>query len=56
MRRLGTIISVAACAAALATGGQTASSDAFTLRGTVTYVVDGDTVHVEVNGRGERCG
>jgi micrococcal nuclease len=54
MRRLGTIITVATCAAALAGGAQTAHSGAFTLRGTVTYVVDGDTVHVEIAGRDER--
>ncbi|MEP7225496.1 MAG: thermonuclease family protein [Actinomycetota bacterium] len=42
------------CAAALAGAAQTASSGAFTLRGTVTYVVDGDTVHVAVAGRDEK--
>jgi micrococcal nuclease len=54
MRRLGTIIMFAACAAALAGAAQTARSGAFTLRGTVTYVVDGDTVHVQVAGREEK--
>jgi micrococcal nuclease len=54
MRRLSTIIVLAATAAALAGGAQTASSGAFRLRGTVTYVVDGDTVHVAVAGRDER--
>jgi len=54
MRRLSTIIVLAATAAALAGGAQTASSGAFKLRGTVTYVVDGDTVHVAVAGRDER--
>ena len=54
MRRLSTIIVLAATAAALAGSAQTASSGAFRLRGTVTYVVDGDTVHVAVAGRDER--
>jgi micrococcal nuclease len=54
MRRIGTIITVAACATALAGAAQTAGSPVFTLRGTVTYVVDGDTVHVDVAGRDER--
>jgi CBS domain-containing protein len=44
MRQVSTIIVLAATAAALAGGAQTASSGAFKLRGTVTYVVDGDTV------------
>jgi micrococcal nuclease len=54
MRRIGTIIMVAACAAALAGAAQTASSGTFTLRGTVTYVVDGDTIHVDVGSREEK--
>jgi micrococcal nuclease len=54
MRRIGTIIMVAACAAALAGAAQTASSGSFTLRGTVTYVVDGDTIHVDVGSREEK--
>jgi len=54
MRRLGTIITVVACAGALAGAAQTAQSGAFTLRGTVTYVVDGDTVHVQIAGRDEK--
>ena len=54
MRRFGTIITVATCAAALAGAAQTAQSGAFTLRGTVTRVVDGDTVHVDVSGRDEK--
>jgi micrococcal nuclease len=54
MRRLPTIILLVATAAALAGAAQTASSGAFKLRGTVTYVVDGDTVHVAVAGRDEK--
>jgi len=54
MRRIGAIIGVAGCAAALAGAVQTASSGGFRLSGTVTRVVDGDTVHVDVSGRDER--
>ena len=48
------IITVVACAAALAGAAQTAGPRAFTLLGTVTRVVDGDTVHVAVAGRDEK--
>ncbi len=54
MRRIGTIITVVAGAAALAGAAQTASSGTFTFHGTVTRVVDGDTVHVAVAGRDEK--
>lgn len=54
MRRLSTILLLVATAAALAGAAQTASSGAFKLRGTVTYVVDGDTVHFAVAGRDEK--
>ena len=55
MRRIWTIIvATAGAAAAVAASAQTASFGAFTLRGTVTYVVDGGTVHVEVAGREEK--
>src|SRR5205809_7719967 len=54
MRRLSMIIVLVATAAGLAGAAQTASSGAFKLRGTVTYVVDGDTVHVAVAGRDEK--
>jgi len=55
MRWLGVWAMVLVGAAALATAAGGARSGEFTLRGTVTYVVDGDTVHVRVSGgRDER--
>jgi micrococcal nuclease len=54
VRHLWTIILLAAVAAVLASAARTARSGAFTLRGTVTRVVDGDTVHVNVGGRDEK--
>jgi micrococcal nuclease len=54
MRRLSTIIVLVATAAGLAGAAQTASSGAFKLHGTVTYVVDGDTVHIAAAGRDEK--
>lgn len=54
MRRLWTIIVLVVTAAALAGAAQTANSGAFRLHGRVTYVVDGDTVHVAVAGREEK--
>jgi len=54
MRRLSTFIVLVATAAGLAGAAQTATSGAFKLRGTVTYVVDGDTVHVAAAGRDEK--
>ena len=54
MRRIGVLITLAGIAAALAAAGQAARSGAFTLRGTVTRVVDGDTVHVRIGSRDER--
>src|SRR5438876_10411040 len=54
MRRVWAIVGVLVGAAAFASGALTARSGAFTLRGTVTRVVDGDTVHVAVAGRDEK--
>ena len=55
MRRKGTIIAALAGAALLAGRARTATSEAFTLSGTVTRVVDGDTAHVLLaGGRNER--
>jgi micrococcal nuclease len=55
MRHFWTILAAVVVAATLAAAAQTASTGRFTLRGTVTYVVDGDTVDVRLtNGRTER--
>jgi micrococcal nuclease len=55
MRRISIILAAVAGAAALAATAHTASSGRFTLRGTVTHVVDGDTVDVQLtSGRVER--
>jgi len=55
MRRIWTLLVVLAIAAALATAAQTASTGRFTLHGTVSRVVDGDTVDVRLtSGRTER--
>jgi micrococcal nuclease len=55
MRRISTLLVVLAIAAALATAAQTANAGRFTLHGTVSRVVDGDTVDVRLtSGRTER--
>jgi micrococcal nuclease len=55
MRHFWIILAAFVCAATLAAAAQTASTGRFTLRGTVTYVVDGDTVDVRLtSGRTER--
>jgi micrococcal nuclease len=55
MPRIWTLLVVLAIAAALATAAQTASTGRFTLHGTVSRVVDGDTVDVRLTtGRTER--
>jgi micrococcal nuclease len=55
MRRIWIILAALLGAATLAATAQTAGSGRFALRGTVTYVVDGDTVDVRLtNGRTER--
>jgi micrococcal nuclease len=54
MRRVWIFLGIAVGAAALAAAARTAGSGGFTLRGTVTYVVDGDTVHVSVAGREDK--
>jgi micrococcal nuclease len=55
MRRISTLLAALGVAALLATAAQTANTGRFTLRGTVTYVVDGDTVDVRLtSGRTER--
>ncbi len=55
MRHFWTILAAVAVAATLAAAAQTANTGRFTLRGTVTYVVDGDTVDVRLtSGRTER--
>jgi micrococcal nuclease len=55
MRRISVLLAVLALAAALAGAAQTAGTGRFTLHGTVTYVVDGDTVDVRLRaGRTER--
>jgi endonuclease YncB( thermonuclease family) len=55
MRRISTLLVVLAIAAALATAAQTANTGRFTLRGTVSRVVDGDTVDVRLTSA-ERSG
>jgi micrococcal nuclease len=54
VRRVWVIVGVLIGAAALAAAARTAGSDAFTLRATVTSVVDGDTLHARVGGRDEK--
>src|SRR4051812_47085556 len=55
MRRVSILMTALAAAAVLAATAQTAPSARFTLRGTVTHVVDGDTVDVRLtSGRTER--
>jgi 5-methylcytosine-specific restriction endonuclease McrA len=54
MRRILIITVLVACAAGLGRAAPSANSRASTLSGTVTYVVDGDTVHVDLRGRNER--
>jgi micrococcal nuclease len=55
MRRIWIILAALVGAATLATAAQTAGSGRFTLRGSVTHVVDGDTIDVRLtNGRSER--
>src|SRR5215216_8114823 len=55
MRRIWTILTTLALAATLAAAGETANTGRFTLRGTVTNVVDGDTVDVRLtSGRTQR--
>jgi endonuclease YncB( thermonuclease family) len=55
MRWIWIISAAVVGAATLAAAAQTASTGRFTLRGTVTYVVDGDTVDVRLtSGRTER--
>jgi micrococcal nuclease len=55
MRQAATFLMVLAAAALLAASARSANTGRFTLRGTVTYVVDGDTVDVRLtSGRMER--
>ncbi len=55
MRHLVALLVLALAAAVVAAGAQPAHEGAFTLRGTVTYVVDGDSLQVRLdNGRRER--
>jgi micrococcal nuclease len=55
MRQIRILLTTLAVAATLAATAQTANAGRFTLRGTVTYVVDGDTVDVRLtSGRTER--
>jgi micrococcal nuclease len=55
VRRLLTLLCLCLIAAAVAASAQPAGTGAFTLNGTVTYVVDGDTLSVRLdNGRRER--
>ena len=55
MRHLFALLALALIAAAVAASAQPAREGAFTLRGTVSYVVDGDTLAVWLdNGRRER--
>jgi endonuclease YncB( thermonuclease family) len=55
MRRVAIPLTMLVAAAMLAATAQTADTGRFTLRGTVTYVVDGDTVDVRLaSGRTER--
>jgi endonuclease YncB( thermonuclease family) len=55
MRQIWIILTASIGAATLAASAQTAGSGRFTLRGTVSYVVDGDTVDVRLtSGRTER--
>lgn len=54
MRRILIMTISVVCAAGLGGAAQSANFRASTLRGTVTYVVDGDTVHVDLRGRNER--
>jgi micrococcal nuclease len=55
MRRISTLLVMLTGAAALATAAQTANTGRFTLHGTVSRVVDGDTVDVRLtSGRTER--
>ena len=55
MRRLLALLALALAAAVAAAGAEPAREGAFTLRGTVTYVVDGDTLSVRLDsGRRER--
>jgi micrococcal nuclease len=55
VRRLLALLVLALAAAVGAASAQPAREGAFTLRGTVTHVVDGDTLHVRLgNGRRER--
>ena len=50
VRCLLVLLVLLAASAALAAGAQPAASGAFTLKGTVTYVVDGDTIAVRLDG------
>lgn len=55
MRHLLALLVLAVAAAIVAASAQPAREGAFTLRGTVNYVVDGDTLSVRLdNGRSER--
>jgi micrococcal nuclease len=54
MRGIAILITPALCAAALAGCSQKKESEAPTLHGTVTFVPDGDTVHVRTRARRER--
>ena len=55
MRHLFALLALVFTAAVLAAGAQPAQNGAFTLRGTVTSVVDGDTIAVRLaSGRRER--
>jgi len=55
MRHVLALLVLVLSAAVLAAGAQPAREGAFTLRGKVTYVVDGDTIAVRLdNGRRER--
>lgn len=54
MRGIAILIAPALCAAALAGCSEKTESKAPTLRGTVTFVPDGDTIHVRTPARRER--
>jgi micrococcal nuclease len=55
LRRLALVLALAATASVVVASAEPADSGGFTLRGTVSYVVDGDTLEVALdNGRSER--
>jgi micrococcal nuclease len=55
VRRLGLLCAIAALAGVVVASAEPSTSGQFTLRGTVSYIVDGDTLEVALdNGRSER--